>query len=565
MVIECSACQTRFRLADDKVKPQGTKVRCSKCGEIFTVLPPAPETTVAAAPVAGPAPAAAAEPSATAPGNTTAADSFDDWSDFEGTGGESPPPPAEDEFAGFAAETTTGPGERSAAARDEAFDITPAAPEATADAENDEFIFVDEGEEESPHVAGATPGADEFTFSSEPGTAGDEHAFDDGPTTAGDEFSFEESGNSASDELDFDAIASTASADFPFDAAATEGTGHLPPLEFDTLTFDEAPTADGANEDLARGLGSGVNDELAFEEREEGSIPDFSADSEADTFSWGEGEASGAEPDRFAFGDAAPDEFDFQANSDFAADEAGAAELDFTSADLAPDEPGPAEAASPAVKPVPVAAARPQGDDSPARPAAIRAKPARSKHARRKKKGGSGIFTWLLVLILLGLCGATGYYYWLGQFPDVDFLIKRFLPQETAAPAASQIKITDPSGIFVNNSEAGQLFVIQGKAVNGYAEPRSALAVKGQLFNRSGDLLREQTVFCGNTLSENELKTLPLAKLRERTENQFGDSLSNLNVGPGKSIPFTIVFSDLPADLSEFNVEPGDSIPGSKQ
>ncbi|AMV73038.1 hypothetical protein DBW_2727 [Desulfuromonas sp. DDH964] len=553
MVIECSACQTRFRLADDKIKPQGTKVRCSKCGEIFTVLPPEPELTNAAAPVPEPAPATAPEPSATPPGNTETTDSFDDWSDFEATGDESPPPPpAEDEFAEFAPENTHDDGERSGAAIDEAFDFTPAAPGATADAENDEFIFVDEGEEEPTPATGGAPGVDEFAFSDEPGRAGDDLPFDEGATAA-------------SDEFDFAAGAPPAPEDFSFGAEGTEGTAPLPPLEFDSLSFDDAPPADAGNVDLAGGLGSGVNDELAFEESAEGSIADFSADGEADTFSWGESEAPAVAPDRFAFGDSAPDEFDFGGSNDFAADEAGTDDLDFSSADLAPDEPSPAAAAPAAAKPAPAAAVPPPEDDSPPRPAAVRAKPTRSKHARRKKKGGSGIFTWLLVLILLGLCGATGYYYWLGQFPDIDFLIKRFLPQETASPAASQIKVTDPSGIFVNNREAGQLFVIQGQAVNGYSEPRSALAVKGRLFNRSGALLREQTVFCGNALSENELKTLPLAKLRERTENQFGDSLSNLNVGPGKSIPFTIVFSDLPADLSEFNVEPGDSIAGSKQ
>ena len=30
MVIQCTQCQTRFKLADEKIKPQGTKVRCSK-------------------------------------------------------------------------------------------------------------------------------------------------------------------------------------------------------------------------------------------------------------------------------------------------------------------------------------------------------------------------------------------------------------------------------------------------------------------------------------------------------------------------------------------------------
>ena len=43
MIIQCDSCQTRFRIADEKVKPGGSKVRCSRCKEIFTIFPPPPE------------------------------------------------------------------------------------------------------------------------------------------------------------------------------------------------------------------------------------------------------------------------------------------------------------------------------------------------------------------------------------------------------------------------------------------------------------------------------------------------------------------------------------------
>ncbi|MGC9043406.1 MAG: zinc-ribbon domain-containing protein [Myxococcota bacterium] len=39
MIIKCDKCQTSFKLPDEKVKPEGTKVRCSKCKNIFTVYP----------------------------------------------------------------------------------------------------------------------------------------------------------------------------------------------------------------------------------------------------------------------------------------------------------------------------------------------------------------------------------------------------------------------------------------------------------------------------------------------------------------------------------------------
>ena len=42
MIITCEQCQARFRMADEKLKPGGTKVRCSKCRHVFTVMPPEP-------------------------------------------------------------------------------------------------------------------------------------------------------------------------------------------------------------------------------------------------------------------------------------------------------------------------------------------------------------------------------------------------------------------------------------------------------------------------------------------------------------------------------------------
>jgi predicted Zn finger-like uncharacterized protein len=51
MIVACSACSARFRVADEKVGPRGARIRCSRCGQAFAVRPPPP-----------PAPAAAPEP-----------------------------------------------------------------------------------------------------------------------------------------------------------------------------------------------------------------------------------------------------------------------------------------------------------------------------------------------------------------------------------------------------------------------------------------------------------------------------------------------------------------------
>jgi predicted Zn finger-like uncharacterized protein len=53
MIVTCPSCQTRFRLATEKVGPEGARIRCSRCGAIFagrSAPPPLPRRTTVAAP-----------------------------------------------------------------------------------------------------------------------------------------------------------------------------------------------------------------------------------------------------------------------------------------------------------------------------------------------------------------------------------------------------------------------------------------------------------------------------------------------------------------------------------
>ena len=40
MIIPCKSCQSTFRLKSKLVKPTGSRVRCSKCSDVFKVFPP---------------------------------------------------------------------------------------------------------------------------------------------------------------------------------------------------------------------------------------------------------------------------------------------------------------------------------------------------------------------------------------------------------------------------------------------------------------------------------------------------------------------------------------------
>jgi predicted Zn finger-like uncharacterized protein len=46
MIITCKACNASFNLNESLLKPEGSKVRCSKCKEVFIAYPPAPREEV---------------------------------------------------------------------------------------------------------------------------------------------------------------------------------------------------------------------------------------------------------------------------------------------------------------------------------------------------------------------------------------------------------------------------------------------------------------------------------------------------------------------------------------
>jgi hypothetical protein len=181
---------------------------------------------------------------------------------------------------------------------------------------------------------------------------------------------------------------------------------------------------------------------------------------------------------------------------------------------------------------------------------------------QRRSPVASLMIFFLIVLIIL--TAVTGYLFW-KQGPQAFERMLLELTGSKSGQVASvgRIELNDYTASFLQNEQAGELFVIHGRARNLYEEPRSTIQIKGVIFNEAGKPVMQQTVFGGNALTEEQLTSLPYSKIEEAMTNQFGDHLSNLNVAPSDSIPFTIVFRNLPEGVAEFTVEVVDSRPAT--
>ncbi|WP_291316673.1 DUF3426 domain-containing protein [Desulfuromonas sp.] len=455
MVIQCPDCQTRFNVADSKIKPGGAKLRCSRCQHVFRVMPPAaPETPAAPAPT---------QPS---------------------PGGEAFFPPS---------------GEEESAARVDPFAEEPLPPELGM--AEDSPPPVPTAEPELPEEPEQEP-ADQPDGWSWPGSSDEvEDAFGGGFDTpalssGGEPFSGDEDSGERSDGFD--------------DLGALAGPGEKEPEPF-----------------------SGETDEFTWDESDESGFPvefDFNEGKEAETAADDFGQS--------------PDPIQEQVTP---AEPAGGGDALALELDQLP----------------PSANLDPPLDDLSDEEGGLKAKPLPIPPPP-KRRSPFWVLTFFLLALLAALVGVVGYFLWKGETPSIESLLSQFSSRQQA-PEAGKVKLTDLTGFFVENREIGRMFVIKGMAVNEYPETRSAIAVKGILFDRDDNPLLQQTAFCGNPLDNESLRNLPFATIEEHMNNQFGDTLSNLNVASGKALPFAIVFRNLPPDLSEFTAEVVDSRPGTEQ
>lgn len=176
-----------------------------------------------------------------------------------------------------------------------------------------------------------------------------------------------------------------------------------------------------------------------------------------------------------------------------------------------------------------------------------------------RRKGKSLLPVAVITLSVLVIVALAGFgFYFFKEGPEalnrlgVGFLAEWFGMESREEGAISLDKV---SGAYIVNSEAGELFVIRGEAVNNYRKPRAAIQVRGALMGAGGQAIVQKVAYCGNSLTDDQIATLPFARIDAAMGNQFGDSLANLGVQPGKRIPFVVVIAGVPKDAVDYSVE----------
>jgi predicted Zn finger-like uncharacterized protein len=181
----------------------------------------------------------------------------------------------------------------------------------------------------------------------------------------------------------------------------------------------------------------------------------------------------------------------------------------------------------------------------------------------KKKRKGFRLLPAILIIVLLLLGTAAGLRFLAPQLiPDFLSFLKPERTQDIGDLGVRRLTFKSVSGTFVESEQAGQLFVVRGMVTNNYPRSRSLILVKGTILDDQGEVVKTKLAYAGNVFSEKELQEMPLEEINQAMKNRFGKGNMNVNIQPQRTVPFMIVFENLPDNLSEFTVEAVSSSPG---
>ncbi len=157
----------------------------------------------------------------------------------------------------------------------------------------------------------------------------------------------------------------------------------------------------------------------------------------------------------------------------------------------------------------------------------------------------------LLILLIPLLVIAGGLALWLYLPWPVS---TKTVPKTTGI---EQLHLVKSRGFFVDNKQAGQLFVIQGRIRNDFPVPRRWIHLRAKLYTTDGQTARQLDFYAGNMLSDKQLQSVPLEKLVGLIQRPPVKQDRVRTIAAREEVTFTVPFGDLPelTKLSDYSVE----------
>jgi len=190
------------------------------------------------------------------------------------------------------------------------------------------------------------------------------------------------------------------------------------------------------------------------------------------------------------------------------------------------------------------------------------------------RKGGRKSLGCLITLLVIAMAVGAAVYFKVWTYAGIDlgslvrnvpFVGQMFMeetggdeevpPGESPADRVRKIELKNVKQYYVANEKAGNLFVVEGKAVNKFAVPKEQIKVEVVLYDATGGVLVSQSFLCGNVLSQFQLQVQTKREIDDGLSSEVGILSNNTFIRPGASSPFMAVFFQPPAGVKEFLVK----------
>jgi predicted Zn finger-like uncharacterized protein len=171
---------------------------------------------------------------------------------------------------------------------------------------------------------------------------------------------------------------------------------------------------------------------------------------------------------------------------------------------------------------------------------------------KKKKRSGKG----LLFLLILLLLGGAGYLFYAVSYMGIEipYLSEYLNPKPKDPAGVLNLATLDINSKFIENEKSGRLFIVTGKVRNGKDTARQLIRLQGKLFTKGKVLAKTEFTYGGVSLKDQEISQQTIADIKKKINSPSGPAAA-VKVLPGQTVPFMIVFSDLPEGLDEFAIE----------
>ena len=173
---------------------------------------------------------------------------------------------------------------------------------------------------------------------------------------------------------------------------------------------------------------------------------------------------------------------------------------------------------------------------------------------------------WLVlgaVLAILALVGAGLFIFKPWTKMNIPFLGNLTSKAKESGDNADKVKdiaLRNVRQYYIPNEKAGNIFVVEGKAVNNFTMPKERIKVEISLFDEKGKVLASKQMLCGNTLSQFQLQVQSEEEINSSLTSEVGILTSNTFLKPGMDTPFMAVFFKPSDQVKEFGVKVIDAL-----